>query len=281
MFNKIIAFINEKYTKIDETSKDFIYTLRKRCALRIETEEKVELKYLTENDALYTERSDSQTSDNISEIIQKNEVVAITGDAGMGKSSLLLKMHSQYYKKNIPVLAFEENTIFQDDKNNIYSNLLETIRKRKDKQIILIDTFDNTISTHPDFDPVRIKINALQRAGAKIVFFSRPEDIHKLISNVPEAKEIKLEKFSEETIKRNLYKYIKAAYKGISSKETTELMEYIYNNQSLRDLIKIPLHMRMLFEIYAPKEIPDLHRITAHELFQIYYVFKAKTNDRL
>jgi HEAT repeat protein/energy-coupling factor transporter ATP-binding protein EcfA2 len=203
----------------------------------------------------------------------EGEFAAVVGDAGFGKTSLLcnlanelLKAKEEHYtvffvkSENFRGKEFDKKILDDLEITEIGLNaLLRKIEDENEKIFFLLDTLDVIAADEgiARLDDFLIKIKGENRV---VIGASRPLEF-KRIEHLTR-KTFELKPFSDDEIRRLFDKY-KAFYK----------MEGVELGLPVLEVCRNPLHMRMLFEVYQPNEIPE--DINTQKLYDRYWEKKV------
>jgi 3-methyladenine DNA glycosylase AlkC/energy-coupling factor transporter ATP-binding protein EcfA2 len=195
----------------------------------------------------------------------EGDFAVIIGDAGFGKTSLLCNLANE-------LLNEEQYTVFFVKSENLRGNefdkkiledfeITETglnafLREIMDEKIIfLLDTLD-IIATDEGIARLDDFLTKIKGENRIVIGASRPLE-YKRIEPLT-TKTFELKPFSDDEIRRLFDKY-KAFYK----------MEGVELRLPVLEVCRNPLHMRMLFEVYQPNEIPE--DINTQKLYDKYW----------
>ena len=201
------------------------------------------------------------------------DFAVILGDAGMGKTNLLCKLADELIKGGQFAVFFvkSENLIDERFDENILNNLdlkgpglnltsvLEVISAAGRRIIFLLDTLD-VIAIDKGIVRLEQFLTTFRKDGRIVLGTSRPLEYRK-IENLAN-KTFELKPFSDTEVGRLFDKY-KAYYQ----------MTGVELRQPILEVCRNPLHMRMLFEVYQPNEIPE--DISTQLLYDRYWQRKV------
>ena len=195
----------------------------------------------------------------------------IVGDAGFGKTSLLCNLanvilneeqYTVFFVKSENLRGKEFDKKILDDFEITETSLnavLKRIRDENEKIIFLLDTLD-VIATDDGIARLDDFLTKVKGENRAVIGASRPLEFKK-IENLT-TKTFELKPFSDDEIRRLFDKY-KAFYKMEGAELKPPVLEVCRN----------PLHMRMLFEVYQPDEIPE--DINTQKLYDKYWEKKV------
>jgi energy-coupling factor transporter ATP-binding protein EcfA2 len=195
----------------------------------------------------------------------------IVGDAGFGKTSLLCNLANVILNEEQYTVFFvkSENLRGKEFDKKILDNfeftetglnaVLKMIRDENEKVIFLLDTLDDVATDDgiARLDDFLIKVKGEKRV---VIGASRPLEFKKMEHLTK--KTFGLKPFSDDEIRRLFDKY-KAFYK----------MKGVELRPPVLEVCRNPLHMRMLFEVYHPDEIPE--DINTQKLYDKYWENKV------
>ena len=201
----------------------------------------------------------------------EGEFVVIIGDAGFGKTSLLCNLANELLKEGHYVVFFvkSENLRGKDFDKKILEDLeitktglnalLSKIIDENKKVIFLLDTLD-VIATDEGIARLDDFLTKVKGENRVVIGASRPLEFKRIEQLT--TKTFELEPFSDAEIRRLFGKY-KAFYN----------MEGVELKLPVLEVCRNPLHMRMLFEVYQPNEIPE--DINIQKLYDRYWEKKV------
>ena len=201
----------------------------------------------------------------------EGDFAVIIGEAGFGKTSLLCNLANELLKEEHYAVFFvkSENLRGNDFDKKILDDLeitgiglnafLRKIIDEHEKVIFLLDTLD-VIATDEGIARLDDFLTKLKGENRAVIGASRPLEFKKIEHLT--TKTFELKPFSDDEIRRLFDKY-KAFYKMGGVELKLPILEVCRN----------PLHMRMLFEVYEPNEIPE--DINTQKLYERYWENKV------
>ena len=196
------------------------------------------------------------------------DFAVVAGDAGFGKTSLLCNLANKFLNKEEDYAIFfvkSENLMEKEFDEKILDNLditeidlddlLRKVADENRKVVFLLDTLD-IITTDDGIARLDDFITRVRGVNVVVIGTSRHLEF-KRIENLT-TKTFELKPFSDDEIRR-LFKKYKTLYN----------MEEVDLNLPVLEVCRNPLHMRMLFEVYQPHEIPE--DINVQKLYDRYW----------
>ena len=196
------------------------------------------------------------------------EFAVIVGDAGLGKTSLLCNLASELLKEEQYAIFFVKSDYLRgeefhkkilDDLEITEMGLNDLFRKIIDenkKIILLLDTLDIIATNDDDIARLDDFLTKVRAENGVVIGASRPFEF-KRIEDLA-TRTFELERFSDDELRRLFKKY-----------KTFSKMEEVEFSLPILEVCQNPLHMRMLFEVYQPQEIPE--DINVQKLYDRYW----------
>lgn len=186
--------------------------------------------------------------------------VSITGDAGHGKSSLLWFLYSELQRDTrlrvVPVLAQMRGGL-----GEVASKVLKPETQTgasAPKTVVLVDTLDILVGI--DDPGLAETINMMRARGWLVVTTSRLQEAERLERIVQSDERVHLRRYSDEEAREAIRNYVRLAYPASSAedkeRQSVTLWNVLEQQREVRELDLEPLILRMIFEAYAPHEIP-------------------------
>ncbi len=214
--------------------------------------------------------------------------VLISGEAGIGKSSVIVQVIEKLREKNWPILAFRidrldldsllpENVGKQLGLRDSPAKVLAAVSKGRDSVLVIdqLDTVSKASGRHHEFfDCIEEIINqAMRYPQLKLLLACRSFDLEndsrlrRLTGEKGVVNTIPLSHLPDETIRKIVSGF------GLDSRRL--------NKRQLK-LLSIPLHLSLLFEISEDSAIKALNFETATDLYHKFWEYKQeKTGLRL
>lgn len=221
-------------------------------------------------------------------------LVAVIGPAGYGKTSLLWRLQEKLNESGPESCIALTPTdmlrlVASDDFHQRTLRLVEHAKKRAQSQqstYILLDTFD-VLAHDPAVKDATIGfVSHLTAAGATVLLSSRPEEISKIsLDDIsPQSTRLYIEKYDEREFADAANNYCRAFYEekaqgNLAEKHAAQLIRAVTQKRPIREICLGPLTLRMLFELYAPDEIPP--NANAFGLYGSYWISKVQDDARV
>lgn len=220
--------------------------------------------YLDENLYVHRQNEESALLTRIEEFsapsTSKGGWVSIIGDSGHGKSSLLWFLYSMLKGDErlrvVPVLA------------QMQDGLIDVVAKVAEPEalppvpgprtLFLVDTLD--ILVGGDDAGLAAALSAIRARGWLVVTTSRRQEAERLERIVQCDTRVDLRRYRDEEAREAIINYVRVAYPTAPAEEQERQSETLWNileqQRAVRELDLEPLILRMIFEAYAPEEIP-------------------------
>ncbi|WP_156391041.1 MULTISPECIES: hypothetical protein [unclassified Nocardioides] len=244
-----------------------------------------------EGPSLYVRRD---LEDKVLRELETRDLVVISGEAGTGKTSLLWglanrligagKNHDTYFIKASYLTAPDDGGQALVTVDNLTHAITE--RAAHAEASVLIDTADLLVNDESLFDNFMNLVEALRLAGTRVIITSRPSEAA-LIATGTDAP-LTLSAYSltprvgqhesefVRAVRSHALAYCRAP--GETSELAEQLLTSAIRQQPLGEMAKLPLALRMLFELYAPSTVPVT--ISATTLYQRYWTDRVMTDRR-
>lgn len=229
------------------------------------------------DEGLYVHRVRAETA--IAECIAKatadthviGKWLSIVGDAGHGKSSMLWYLFGDLSTNPaftvIPFMAQMEN-----DLTAVVRTVGHVKEVRSQNQlVVLIDTLDLVVGV--DDQKLAKTISELMALGALVITNSRKQEADQLGRLLSSNCRVELRRYSDDEAQQAIRNQVSIYYRNKSSIEQREQFDKIWGlleqQRDVRELDLEPLILRMLFEAYAPDEIP--RDVNTQQVYRHYW----------
>jgi hypothetical protein len=199
------------------------------------------------------------------------EWLSIVGDAGHGKSSLLWYLFGDLSANPaftvIPFMAQMENDL---------AAIVRTVGRVKEVRsqnqlVVLIDTLDLVVGV--DDQQLAKTISELMALGSIVITSSRKQEADQLGRLMSSNCRVELRRYSDLEAQQAIRNQVSIYYRDKSGIEQQEQFDKIWGlleqQRDVRELDLEPLILRMLFEAYAPDEIP--RDINTQQVYRHYW----------
>lgn len=243
--------------------------------------------YLDE-DNLYTNRTEqeeavfSQVSLFANSSSPKGKWISVVGNAGHGKSCFLWHIYQKLkIDPRFVVLPYLGNELTNDknlDEIKQHLNLLQTLNNDQ-HIVILIDTLDILVGV--DNSPIANSIKYLKNS-CLLITTSRLQEAEQVYRYVQRDIQISLAQYTTEEFEIITRKYIDKCYLDWNIEQKERQFSYISNlleqQRNIKELDLEPLILRMIFEVYAPNDIPP--DINTQQVYKKFW-YERVESDRL
>ncbi|MFM0572956.1 restriction endonuclease [Paraburkholderia caledonica] len=221
-------------------------------------------------------------------------IVLVIAPGGFGKTSLLWNHH-----RNANTVPGEEALLINAalvaskvDKGLFEAGLVEltayvAARVAAGMKItVCLDTFD-VLAHHEDHKQAALRlVSALVTAGASVLLSSRPEEVTTVPLERLAAHTVRLYlgEYDDEEFGVAARRYCEAFYRSSGwtaqqiETQVTRLRSFVAGGQAVRAVCLNPLTLRMLFELYAPDQVPE--EINAFQLYSEYWAKHVRADRR-
>jgi hypothetical protein len=197
--------------------------------------------------------------------------LSIVGDAGHGKSSLLWYLFTDLSANPtftvIPLMAQMEN-----DLAAVVRTATRAREVRSQSQlVVLIDTLDLVIGV--DDQQLAKKISELMALGALLITTSRKQEADQLGRLLSSNSRVELRRYNDQEAQQAIRNQVRIYYRDKSEIELQEQFHRVWGlleqQRDVRELDLEPLILRMLFEVYAPEDIP--RDVNTQQIYRHYW----------
>lgn len=206
----------------------------------------------------------------------ENNLLVLTGKAGIGKTALLSKTQNNLIKNNIAFLSIKSDRFEIESKSDLLSffgveNLLHSIKQivKEEQFIILIDQLDALSLTMSSNKKV---INLI------LEFIEQLKNIHnvKIIVSIREY-DLKNDPLFKGLDDNNIIHTQLLDFNYVKDKLNSFIKESEKLNNTLIELLRIPLHLSIFIELY-PDDNSCISIKTLQDLYSIFW--KQKIQDK-
>lgn len=233
--------------------------------------------------SLYIEKNfiDMPEFDKTLEFINKEDsgdnLLVITGKAGIGKTALLSKIQNNFIENNIAYLSIKSDKFDIENKDSIskffgVENILHSIKQlaRKENVIVLIDQLDAlSLTMSSNQKTINLILEFIEQlkyiSNVKIIVSIREYDLKNdpLFKSLNDSNIINTQLLSLEYVNTKLKSYIK---------------ESVKLNNTLIELLRTPLHLSIFIELY-PNDNSCISIKTLQDLYNKFW--EQKVNNKL
>jgi hypothetical protein len=198
--------------------------------------------------------------------------ISIVGSAGRGKSSSLwfLFQHLKSDPRAIVIPIQAQFLIDQADREIKEIVQRVTAGNTSRRSIVLIDTLDILVGVNDR--ALSQTLNALRSLGCLLISASRRQEAEQLYSLVNRDCPVELHRYTDEEFTTITRLYVDEAYPGWGNEQKKQQLNKVTGlleqRRDARELDLEPLILRMIFEVYAPNDIPqDINTQKVYERF--------------
>lgn len=238
---------------------------------------------LLSSSSLYIEKSfiDMPEFDEIFEFINsenyKDDLLVLTGKAGIGKTAILSKIQSDLIESNMAYLSIKSDKIDIESKDSFskffgVEDILHSIKQlsRKEKVIVLIDQLDAlSLTMSSNQKVINIILGFIEQlkyiSNVKIIVSIREYDLKNdpLFKHLDDSNVIRTQLLSFEYVNNKLKSFIK---------ESTTL------NNTLIELLRTPLHLSIFIDLY-PNDNSCISIKTLQDLYNKFWEQKVNSES--
>jgi len=181
---------------------------------------------------------------------------SIFGDAGHGKTSLMWRIATVYSSRGIGILPIQCQQLGGDPLLELETRLRSVADNR---MVVLLDTLDLLVG----IDDARLgaALNQARSSGLLVMSTSRRQEIQELTKHVRCDENIELTRFEPHEAGIAIRNYVNVAYEGLpedqKSLQFSRVWEILDHQRSFQELTFEPLILRMIFQAYVPRDIPQ------------------------
>jgi hypothetical protein len=195
----------------------------------------------------------------------------IVGDAGHGKSSLLWYLFADLSANPafivIPFMAQMESDLAAAVRTVAR---VREVRSRS-QLVVLIDTLDLMVGI--DDQRLAKSISELKALGVLVITNSRKQEADQLGRLLSSNSRIELRRYNDHEAQQAIRNQVRIYYRDKSESKQQEQFDKVWGlleqQRDVRELDLEPLILRMLFEVYAPKDIP--RDVNTQQVYRHYW----------
>jgi len=259
---------------LGELSARFVSQLRIAGYARDENDVRHAI-YLDEDLYVHRVRAEAATTEFITKATTDAHSVgkwlSIVGDAGHGKSSLLWYLFTDLSANPaftvIPFMAQMEGDLAAVVR--IVARVKEV--RNRSQLVVLIDTLDLIVGV--DDQQLAKAISELKALGALVITNSRKQEADQLGRLLSSNSRVELRRYNDHEAQRAISNQVRIYYRNKSAGQQQEQFNKVWGlleqQRDVRELDLEPLILRMLFEAYAPEDIP--RDVNTQQVYQHYW----------
>ena len=256
---------DEVRAALEGAGKEFVAQLNVAAHFRDEHDNQYAI-YL--DDDLYVHRTatEEQILNEVQRFIDRDQVrgkwISVVGSAGRGKSSLLWFLYQRLTAEDCAVVVpFQAQLLGHHAGLEIRESVRRVLSGIPSgrRVVVLIDTLDLLVGINDR--ELSQTLNGLRAVGCLLITASRQQEAEQLYSLLNRDRQVELPRYNDEEFHTITKRYIDKAYPtwGAAQREhqfgkITNLLE---QRRNARELDFEPLILRMIFEAYAPDDIPQ------------------------
>ncbi|MDD2828955.1 MAG: ATP-binding protein [Sulfuricurvum sp.] len=238
---------------------------------------------LLSSSSLYIEKSfiDMPEFDEIFEFINsenyKDDLLVLTGKAGIGKTAILSKIQSVLIENNMAYLSIKSDKIDIESRDSLskffgVEDILHSIKQlsRKEKVIVLIDQLDAlSLTMSSNQKVINIILGFIEQlkyiSNVKIIVSIREYDLKNdpLFKHLDDSNVIRTQLLSFEYVNDKLKSFVK---------------ESVTLNNTLIELLRTPLHLSIFIDLY-PNDNSCISIKTLQDLYNKFWEQKVNSES--
>lgn len=207
--------------------------------------------------------------------------VSIVGDAGHGKTCLLWYIHQDLrHRDDMRVVAVQAHLLPKSDMEAQLAALFADAKSDEKPTVLLLDTLDLILGLN-DAAIAKV-INDCRAQDCLLITTCRRSEEQRLSEHISPDERIPLERYSEEEAQSAIRNYVNAAYPSWTDEQRNQQYHRVYDlldqRRQVRELDFQPLILRMIFEAYVPRDIPqDVNTRLVYDQFWRKKVLQERT----
>lgn len=228
------------------------------------------------SDGLYVERSEVQAR--LADT-PPGSIAAVVGDAGVGKTSVLWAEHSRRLQRGETTWLVRASQLFANSLGG--QDFAATLQKAASwltevSPVILVDSVDHLMHSDEEREAFTLFARAVVEVGASLIVACRPRESRLLPAEVINHP---LSVYSDDELSTAISNH-ESVFASASSEGASvhDLMDAVRWDTPMLPVLKRPLTLRMLFELYSPETLPV--EINTFELYSTFWVNRVCTDNR-
>lgn len=203
--------------------------------------------------------------------------VAIVGEAGNGKTSILWALQQRLTAAGRPAFLLRATSWQKDERLRVQLNTATGyLASIGQTPTVLLDMVDVLLHDAGERDGFVMQLTELRAVGAAVVLATRPIEARFLPRDV---RQHRLDGFGDEELDAALQRYRSVFAATARSEESfEELVNAVRWDTPILPLLRRPLTLRMLFEVYSPDELPP--ELSTFDLFRAFWSTRVRSDSR-